>query len=137
VATSNEESLRELDEALGELHRDDPGHQALMKRVRSAHQYENDTTPIPCVVCDKPIPAIYRGARQPSGAVTFTSRGNYGSAVLDNIALAHVEINVCDPCLVTAAQRGQVREVLPLPRPQQQFRVKNWEPPEIESEDET
>lgn len=60
-----------------------------------------------CFVCRKPLPGIVSEAVEqdflepPNDATCWTSRGNYGSTVLDQSpGEATLEIAICDPCLV-------------------------------------
>lgn len=64
-------------------------------------------TTLPCIVCKKPLPPAFEGpeadTNQPYGGTTFHAHGQYGSTVFDPMDNQGLEINVCDPCLVKAA----------------------------------
>lgn len=68
-----------------------------------------------CFVCGKKLePAITLAEgvgtelSPPHGGTRFTSRGNYGSFFDPTNDAEFMEINVCDPCLLAAAQDGRV-----------------------------
>lgn len=64
--------------------------------------------PTPCLVCGKELPSAMSGSRQPYGATTFTSTGQYGSTQFDEMDGSFLEINICSDCLTEAAQKGLV-----------------------------
>lgn len=64
---------------------------------------------LPCIACGVFLRNVYdNAANQPSGGTAFTTEGHYGSTVFDPMNGEHIEINVCDDCLVQAGQRGAV-----------------------------
>ena len=68
---------------------------------------EMSDTPFPCIVCGKSLKNFF-APNQPLDGCLFTSRGNYGSSVFDEIDGAKLEINICDDCLCTAQKKGWV-----------------------------
>jgi hypothetical protein len=65
---------------------------------------------VPCIVCG----AVLREAlpdhseNQPNDGVYAVISGNYGSTVFDPFDGTHLEIVVCDPCLIKAGIRDRV-----------------------------
>lgn len=60
---------------------------------------------VPCICCGRPMEE--HGSNQPSGGLAFQCSGHWPSAVFDN-APGWIEINVCEPCLFAAAERGRI-----------------------------
>ena len=76
--------------------------------------------PTPCIVCRKALRPVFPGLsdqegsyQQPSEAVTFSSKGNYGSTVFDSFDGHILEANVCDACLAAALLDGRAKDVPP------------------------
>lgn len=68
-------------------------------------------TPAPCLVCGrelKPIFSDISGHRQPDGATMFTTHGNYGSTVFDELDGTQLQINICDGCLKERSGRAHL-----------------------------
>jgi len=66
--------------------------------------------PLTCIVCDyQPVEAIKHSDNNfPYKATAFITRGHYGSTFFDPMDGSHIEINVCDECLVKAQAKGQI-----------------------------
>lgn len=75
-----------------------------------------------CVVCETYLVDPH-GDGSPEGGVEFTSRGNYGSTVLDGGA--EVAITICDECLSTLSRAGKVKEICTDRRPRERL-YKQW-----------
>lgn len=86
------------------------------------------TPALPCIVCGSELDnvGIETEVNQPYAGTAFTSYGHYGSTVFDPMDRSHLEINVCDNCLV--ANAGRARHTLELPSPPQVIFSKTWEP---------
>lgn len=72
---------------------------------------ELDKCPFPCIVCGRDfcnVVSVESCANQPYEGAVFTSHGNYGCTVFDEIDGAKLEVNVCDDCLKEARNRGHV-----------------------------
>lgn len=69
-----------------------------------------------CVICRaeiKPALASDEDINPPSGAVVFSSYGNYGSTVFDPMTNSiHIEIFICDGCLEKEVAEGNVLQVV-------------------------
>ncbi len=71
-------------------------------------------TTLRCIVCTevlKPIwdPVIFpqdAQVNQPSGGMTFTSEGQYGTTVFDPMNGSFLEINICDDCMKMREAEG-------------------------------
>ncbi len=64
---------------------------------------------LPCIRCGTKLErAIPVEQNHPDSAVACTSHGNYGSTVFDPGDGHYLEINLCDSCLVQAAEEGRV-----------------------------
>lgn len=64
---------------------------------------------LPCIVCGTSLRNVHDDAEnQPDEGVYAIVPGNYGSRVFDPFDGTHLEINVCDPCLVEAGEKGRV-----------------------------
>lgn len=64
---------------------------------------------LPCVVCGTTLRNVSEGVEnQPDGGVAFSSPGHYGSSVFDPMDGCFIELNLCDPCLVEAGEKGRV-----------------------------
>jgi len=62
-----------------------------------------------CIVCDKGLSNVFPDVEnQPSGGVHFSSYGNYGSTVFDEVDGSYLEINICDDCMKRASEQGKV-----------------------------
>lgn len=73
-----------------------------------------------CIVCRKPLENIDPGEdghNQPDDGVAFQSHGHYGSTVFDPMDGTYLEINICDPCLKSAGEEGNVLMGFPRPAP--------------------
>jgi hypothetical protein len=62
---------------------------------------------LPCIVCGRDLASCSR-PNQPLDGLAFSSRGHYGTTVFDPMDGSALEINVCDPCLVSAGERRRV-----------------------------
>ena len=66
---------------------------------------------LPCIVCKKDLKGVSSPTSEPNhptDALSFTSHGQYGTRVFDPMDGTWIEINICDPCLIEAAQNKQV-----------------------------
>lgn len=71
---------------------------------------------IPCIRCGKvPEPAFPREPElskgltaQPYGATSFTSYGQYGSTVFDEMGREYLYVNVCDDCMKAASAEHRI-----------------------------
>lgn len=65
---------------------------------------------LPCIICNKELEPVGRftETNQPYGGTTFATHGHYGSTVFDPMDGTFLEINLCDKCLVLAAERQAV-----------------------------
>jgi hypothetical protein len=60
-------------------------------------------------VCGRELRNIFDDAtNQPGDGTTFETHGHYGSTAFDPMDGTYLEINVCDPCLTAARERGVV-----------------------------
>lgn len=59
---------------------------------------------VSCICCKKPLEEIYPDVsfNQPLYALTFKTRGHYGSQVFDAMDGTYLELNVCDECVRAA-----------------------------------
>lgn len=66
----------------------------------------------PCIVCGQKLKDVFGGspvyANQPGEGLAFTTHGHYGSTVFDPMDGSSLEINICDPCVEKAMERGDV-----------------------------
>jgi len=76
--------------------------------------------PLPCIVCGhKPELVFPTGFPeddmnwQPYGATAFTSHGQYGSTVFDEMSGQYLMINVCDRCMRAKAQAAVIAHAHP------------------------
>lgn len=94
--------------------------------------------PLPCIACgyqpESALPGSLEdaagGGQQPYGATTFTSPGQYGSTVFDDMNRSFLEINVCDACVLTAAARGQVLHATLVKVERRKYEYRPWVPPD-------
>lgn len=98
-------------------------------------------TTLPCVVCDKELEPVFKGAsnhpitNQPYAGTIFTSHGQYGSTVFDEMSGGtFLELNVCDPCLVRLAGEGKV--ILGSPIVHREVAYGYWQPGDPDGPDE-
>lgn len=67
---------------------------------------------LPCIICHKQLEyALGRrtaDTNQPSGGIACTTQGHYGSTVFDPMDASFLEINICDKCMVQAAENNLV-----------------------------
>ena len=108
--------------------------------IASSPKPEPIEAPVPCFGCGKALEWIFKDSseedelptNQSWGAVLFTSPGNFGSQAYDD-GYRHLEINICDECLVAGAERvaqaTPVRIIPPTPT------LSRWAAPTIEQED--
>lgn len=65
-----------------------------------------------CIVCDRmfesALPDDGLRHNQPSSGLCFHAFGQYGTTVFDPMDGCYLEINVCDKCIVAAAERSAV-----------------------------
>ena len=64
-------------------------------------------TPVPCILCGRELEDELAGNNQPIAGLAFQSWGHWPSAIFDNNP-GWLEINICEPCLHTAAERQRV-----------------------------
>lgn len=101
--------------------------------------------PLPCFACGKDLTSVFPfedGYRsQPNDGVTFSTYGNYGSGVFDEVNGTLLEINICDTCLVLHYERVWCLRYVRRPNRDIEF-SQPWKPPgqlitdEIESDPE-
>lgn len=90
-----------------------------------------------CFVCGKVLRPAFEddlSTLQAWGAVIFTSPGNFGSHVFDEMDGSRLLINICDGCLVAGAERTVLSKPgrsIPKPPPI----LSRWVPPTFEQED--
>jgi len=85
---------------------------------------------LPCIVCGKPLRNVLDDAEnQPYVGTAFTASGHYGSTVWDEgfRSQERLEINVCDTCLLRAADAGKVLAYRSAPT---QWLYTPWKPDE-------
>lgn len=88
---------------------------------------------INCIVCNKPLKNLEADAsNHPIEGTAFTTCGHYGSTVFDPMDGTHLEINICDPCLSAAGEKGNVLLGFPQPAPPRGPMMK-WPLKEIDS----
>jgi hypothetical protein len=65
---------------------------------------------LPCLKCGRELRNVFPGdvENQPNDGVVLTTSGNYGSTVFDSLVGDVLEVNICDPCLVEAGEKGRV-----------------------------
>jgi len=61
---------------------------------------------LPCIVCGRKLNPVFNC--QPSIGTTFISHGQYGSTVFDPMTGDYLEVNICDPCVLTAVENQKV-----------------------------
>lgn len=64
--------------------------------------------PIPCFICGKELESAFThddDQRQPYGATQFSTYGQYGSTVFDEIGRSQLLINICDEHLLANKER--------------------------------
>lgn len=69
---------------------------------------------LPCIVCSKPLTNTdpETSINQPSGGTEFTSRGHYGSTILDTMCdpdQIEFAVNICDTCILRALDAGVIQ----------------------------
>lgn len=65
--------------------------------------------PLPCIVCKKPLRSVHSGfANHADDANSFRAHGQYGSTVFDPVDGTYLEVNICDGCIIAAADAGRV-----------------------------
>lgn len=60
-----------------------------------------------CIVCRQSLRNLHM-PNQPSGGVEFSSPGHYGTTVFDPMDGSVIAVNICDGCLVSAGDAGDV-----------------------------
>jgi hypothetical protein len=86
----------------------------------------------PCFICEKKVASVFPDPpeyiyNQPYKATVFVSHGHYGSTVFDPvIGNRHLEINICDECLLE--RKDRVLHVRPHPPAEQEYDVRVWDP---------
>jgi hypothetical protein len=91
------------------------------------------TLPPPCFTCGKELPAAFDvpdgdfPSTQAWGAVMFSSPGNFGSAVFDEMDGSRLVINICDLCLCRFFDRVVHSTPARVPKPAPI--LSRWEPP--------
>lgn len=64
---------------------------------------------LPCIVCGKALRNVTDdSSNQPNDGTAFQTEGHYGSTVFDPMDGTVLEVNLCDPCLLAAAEQGRV-----------------------------
>ncbi len=58
---------------------------------------------LPCIVCHRSLENFSNSPNQPNNGLAFTSYGHYGSTAFDPMNGSFLELNICDPCLLSAA----------------------------------
>jgi hypothetical protein len=109
-----------------------------MSYISARIWYDNPVTdtaapdfPLACIICGfKPEPVFKDGfaPRQPWGATTFTSYGQYGSTVFDDMGRTYLEINVCDDCMRAKARQGLIALAQPVHVPKPEATYSTWTP---------
>ncbi len=65
-----------------------------------------------CFHCGKDLFNVFEGpTNQPSGALSFSSHGHYGSTSFDPMDGSWLEINICDECVLSAAKFHRVLHI--------------------------
>jgi len=86
--------------------------------------------PLVCLLCGKPCKKVWKDyPNQPYGATVFTSRGQYGSTVFDEVDGTYLQVNIHDRCLVNAAIERRVWYITPVAPIRQPAELRVWEPP--------
>jgi len=72
-----------------------------------------EAKPFPCLVCKKPLEPVMPWHAdgvyiQPSGALTLSGEGMYGSRVFDPMNGSYIQGNICDECLEDALKEMRV-----------------------------
>jgi hypothetical protein len=63
----------------------------------------------PCIVCGQKLKSASDGrGNQPNNGLEFVTEGHYGSTAFDPMNGSRIAVNICDPCLRSAADRGRV-----------------------------
>lgn len=94
---------------------------------------ENHT--LPCFACGQPLePSVPSQVKrnQPYGGTTFRAYGQYGSTVFDPFhgSREFLELNICDRCLVTNADR--ILHIMHGVAPPPVLKYETWVPPEVD-----
>lgn len=94
--------------------------------------------PPPCFSCGKTLTPAFEAEELSSlqawDAVIFSSPGNYGSRVFDEMDGSRLLLNICDECLIKGAERTVLSKpdrTTPKPPPI----LSRWEPPTPEQEE--
>lgn len=89
--------------------------------------------PLACLLCGGPCKRVWERNQdhptQPYGATVFTSHGQYGSTVFDEVDGTYLQVNIHDRCLVNAAAEGRVWHGTPVAPVRQPAELRVWEPP--------
>lgn len=100
--------------------------------------------PLPCFSCRKQSAPAFKGGgvdgdtHQPSAALMFIARGNYGSRIYDPTSMhsrEYLMINICDDCVSCAAIDGVVIHTENIPR-DDDTTYTLWTPPGVRRDDE-
>lgn len=98
--------------------------------------------PLPCILCGrKPTPVFDAPMSndepnwQPYGATAFTSHGQYGSTVFDEMGREYLMVNICDLCMRIKAQENVIALAHKLKPPREPVRYEPWRPYEPEDDD--
>lgn len=65
-------------------------------------------TKTPCVICGRELDDESAGNNQPIAGLAFQCGGHWPSSVFDRGDGTWLEVNICEPCLHTAAERRRV-----------------------------
>lgn len=66
-------------------------------------------TPVRCIICNAELQEVDESStNQPYKGTAFTTTGHYGSTTFDPMDGSYLEILICDPCLLKAAETGHV-----------------------------
>lgn len=58
-----------------------------------------------CIVCDKALENWAQSPNQPCDGLAFYSNGHYPSSMFDAMGGGHLEISICEECMVAKAER--------------------------------
>jgi hypothetical protein len=83
-----------------------------------------------CIVCRKalePMREDPEAENQPEEGLAFTTHGHWPSSIIDIFDGIYLEINVCNTCLLKAAEEGRVAVG---ESDKQNTSLKPWRPPQ-------
>jgi hypothetical protein len=95
------------------------------------------TLPLPCFACGKALEPVAPDRQPPTmqayDAVMFSTPGNYGSTVFDEMDGTRLVLNICDQCLRDHPDRVVLSTPVLVQRVEPT--LSRWEPPTDEMED--